>query len=513
MILTPLRLGFFTDVHHKYMEIDYFIDVYFIVDILLRAFFFNNDVTKGDVGGQGGAELAESKFRRNTTVEVSFEQVKGGGSKTIFACEIESRVEYRKKWMFVDILSSLPLDLILLSKEYTRNSELGMWIRLIHLFRVYRLFDYIKNIESYLYHLRIRVSSDFLQLGKVMLTYVLVNHFYACTWMIIHRYYEANVEETWATLDGISAWEATKGQHDVCSSDNVRRCYVRAFHFVITTISSVGYGDIYPATEAETMFEWIVVISGASLVASLIGSFVSFFQGQDSSGQSAFKAKLNLIQEYMMYKDLPSDLCARILKHHKHVYAQQKTIDVKTVMTDLPRPLQMEIAMFINRQIIHKIPLLRDCSVTIQKNIALAIKPQYVERYAAVYLQGDMGEDVYFVLKGHVLLHKGHDLSKLDKKARAIERRESVQSAVKDGGTFGEDVVVSKTGVRDESAKALSNCNLYTLSKEEVEGIMQVRELCRDATRRLMQQCLTHRFTRLRRCSARRRGCYSWSAC
>ena len=75
-----------------------------------------------------------------------------------------------------------------------------------------------------------------------------------------------------------------------------------------------------------------------------------------------------------------------------------------------------------------------------------------------------------------MLVHKGHDLSKLDKKARARERRESVQTAVREGGTFGEDVIVSKTGVRDESARALSNCNLYTLSKEEVEGIMQVRE-------------------------------------
>ena len=134
----------------------------------------------------------------------------------------------------------------------------------------------------------------------------------------------------------------------------------------------------------------------------------------------------------------------------------------------------MEIAMFINRQIIHKVPLLRDCSVTIQKTIALAIRPQFIEMYSFVYQQGDIGDAVYFILKGNILIHQGRDVSKLDRKNRERQRRVSVQEGLKDGGSFGEDVIVSKTGVRVESARALINSNLYTLSKGEIENIMSM---------------------------------------
>jgi len=471
MIFIPLRLGFYIFEEDSFVSLDYVVELYFLFDILFRCYFFNNDVAQE---GEG-SNMIEATFRQKTKVNVSFEQVKDGGVKTIFACEIESRRDYRRGLFYLDLMAIFPVDvIILLSPSISATSPLGLALRLVHLIRIHRFFGYIKSIEGYLYHMRIRISADSIQLAKVMITYFFINHFYACMWMCIHRYVEEDVAVTWATDDGISAWDHTTGKHDICTDKNTKRCYVRAFHFVITTISSVGYGDIYPTTQVETIFEWVVVISGAALVASLIGSFVSFFQGQDSSGQSAFKMKLNLIQEYMLYKDLPEQLCDDILKHHRNVYAQQKTLDVRTVMSDLPRPLQMEIAMFINRQIIHKVPLLRDCSVTIQKTIALAIRPQFIEMYSFVYRQGDIGDAVYFVLKGNILLHQGRDTSKLDRKNRERVRRESIQAGIRDGGSFGEDVIVSKTGVRVESARALMNSNLYTLSKGEIENIMSM---------------------------------------
>jgi len=468
IIKTPLHLGFFFDNMWDGMEIDYLIDVYFLFDIVLRSLFFNNDVAND---GEG----AEGEGGKKKSVKVNFEQVKSNGVKTIFSCEILSRTKYRHGWIFVDILASTPFDLI---AWYTWGGTKGLhaasWLRLVHVIRGYRLFEYIQAVESYLYHIRIRISADVFQLFKVILCYLLVNHFFACFWMGIHRYAERDVEATWATNDGLAKWDEEKGEHDVCTDQAVMRCYIRAFHLVITTISSVGYGDIYPATELETMFELIVVVSGATLVACLIGSFAALFQGQDSSGGSAFKAKLNTIQEYMLYKGLDKELTNKILKHHRHLYSQQKTLDVNTVMQDLPRPLQMEIAMFINRKIIHKVPLLRDCSVTIQKNVALALKPQFVEFSSFVYEAGDIGNDVFFILKGNIMLHKGRDVSKLDRLARGRGRRESVQNILKDGNTFGEDVVVSKTGVRCENARAVSNSHMFTLSKGEIEGVLSM---------------------------------------
>ena len=198
------------------------------------------------------------------------------------------------------------------------------------------------------------------------------------------------------------------------------------------------------------------------------------FQSQDNSGKSAFKAKLHAIEAYCDYKKLTGSLKLMIMNHHRHVYSQQKTLDVNTVMQDLPTPLQMEIAMFIHRRIIHKVPLLRDCSVTIQKNVALRLKPQFAEAFSFVYEAGDIGRDIYFILSGAVVMHMSTNTKNLDLMARRVRRRESVREILTTGDNFGEDVLVTSTGTRLESAKALDNSYLFTLSKGDADWIMDM---------------------------------------
>ena len=51
---------------------------------------------------------------------------------------------------------------------------------------------------------------------------------------------------------------------------NAKTCY-----FVITTTSTVGYGDISPATEIEMIWENAVVLIGACFLAGIIGPFAA----------------------------------------------------------------------------------------------------------------------------------------------------------------------------------------------------------------------------------------------
>jgi hypothetical protein len=117
-------------------------------------------------------------------------------------------------------------------------------------------------------------------LARIIFFYAVANHWVACLWFIIHRELESDVESTWATQDCpyengcTSTWNATVGKHDICSV-SMTNCYVRSLHFSITTLSTVGYGDITPATELETIWENIVVLIGACFLAGLIGKYLN----------------------------------------------------------------------------------------------------------------------------------------------------------------------------------------------------------------------------------------------
>lgn len=117
------------------------------------------------------------------------------------------RKNYLKNWMIFDIVSCLPLEVFALAFGKTYVFQL----RLIHLVRVLRLPSYFTDVDHYLNLWNIRISAALNLLIRMFTYYILVNHWCACTWFIIHRYTERNVEFTWATTDCPSAGDNEKG--------------------------------------------------------------------------------------------------------------------------------------------------------------------------------------------------------------------------------------------------------------------------------------------------------------
>jgi hypothetical protein len=175
----------------------------------------------------------------------------------------------------------------------------------------------------------------------------------------------------------------------------------------------VGYGDIRPKTNVETAFQLMVVLTGACLLASMIGSFAALFQWFDTSGPSAFKAKLSALRQYMVCRQLPSPLQKSILHHHQMLWERQKCLDEDLVLEGLPLPLRMDIAAQVNKGIINAVALFRDGHISLQKRIALALRPQICPQNEFVYQTGDIGFEIYFVLYGKIMIVKSTDTSKV----------------------------------------------------------------------------------------------------
>ena len=197
----------------------------------------------------------------------------------------------RSRWLWVDVLAALPLELfyVVVATNVERNVVLAC--RLNRLLRVGRLSGFVDAVLRHLALRRgVRVSKAEKALAAVYLAYLYVNHWYACAWFAIHRYFGG--EEDVATVDGIAALD------DICRID-VADCYARSVHLVITTISSVGYGDIWPQTPLETGWQIVVVVTGACLFASLIGAYTLILEAHDTEGASAFRAKLRRYDAHM----------------------------------------------------------------------------------------------------------------------------------------------------------------------------------------------------------------------
>jgi len=101
---------------------------------------------------------------------------------------------------------------------------------------------------------------------KFFVVILLTVHILACMWI------------TFATIDTNSNWLKSKfGDEKV--SNNL--AYTMSFYFVLTTVTTVGYGDISATNYAERIFCIFLLFVGVITFAYASGQMASILTSQD----------------------------------------------------------------------------------------------------------------------------------------------------------------------------------------------------------------------------------------
>lgn len=87
--------------------------------------------------------------------------------------------------------------------------------------------------------------------------------------------------------------------------------YLTAFYFTVTTITTVGYGDISGSTKTEKVFCIIIMVVGVIAFSVASGSLASIITSYDTKNA---KLEIRLQKLKKMYKDysLPLELYGKI---------------------------------------------------------------------------------------------------------------------------------------------------------------------------------------------------------
>ncbi|MCH8331185.1 MAG: ion transporter, partial [Bacteroidetes bacterium] len=153
-------------------------------------------------------------------------------------------MEYIKGWLFVDILSAVPFFLF-------NIPEIFGLIQLVKLFRIVTYMHEIRQIE-------VRLSSP-ASLLFFIFWIIHIIHWLSCGWIYLTM-----------SDEGIA---------------NVGDTYLRALYWVVTTLTTVGYGDITPETNKQMIYSMMVELTGFGVFGYLIGNIASILSKKDPSKQ------------------------------------------------------------------------------------------------------------------------------------------------------------------------------------------------------------------------------------
>jgi voltage-gated potassium channel len=324
-----------------------------------------------------------------------------------------TRSYYKRHFLVIDIISAIPFDLIM-------HHPVFILFRFAKLYKVTHFMYQVKQND-------IRHSSS-LTLLFFAFWFVHSVHWVSCGWL------------TLGTIDP--------------NLDNISN-YIKAFYWTATTLTSTGYGDIVGTNNPQRLYCAFVQFVGFGVLGYLIGNIANIIAKKDPA-KTQYLENMDNLSGLIQYRELHPELEERIKDYYTYLYKKRLGFDEASFLAGLPKNLKTNVALYLKKDVVEKIPLFKGADHKFIEEIAIFLKPLILTPGDFVFEVGDEGKEMYFIVKG--------DLKVLSKDGKLL-------TVLSDGDFFGE-VALFKNEPRNASIQAVGYCDLYILEKKEFDQVL-----------------------------------------
>lgn len=248
-------------------------------------------------------------------------------------------------------------------------------------------------------------------------------------------------------------WIALRGIESTSDRSGV---YLESLYWCVTTLTSVGYGDITPQTAAEKLYAMLLMILGVGVYGFVIGNVANLLSKIDMI-KATYQSNIDRLSGFLRYRDVPADLRQRIFEYFAYLWEKRRGYDESMVLAELPPSLRTELSLILKQEVVAKVPFLQEASGELIRDLCQCLNPEVYMPDDVIYRSGEIGRHMYFVGSGRVDLVGQDDAAILE--------------TVEAGGFFGE-IALLHGRPRLATARAADYCDLYVLNKESFDRVL-----------------------------------------
>uniref|UniRef100_A0A8D0GUS0 Voltage-gated delayed rectifier potassium channel KCNH8 n=1 Tax=Sphenodon punctatus TaxID=8508 RepID=A0A8D0GUS0_SPHPU len=358
-------------------------------------------------------------------------------------------IHYVTTWFIIDLIAALPFDLL-----YAFNVTVVSLVHLLKTVRLLRLLRLLQKLDRYSQHSTIVLT-------LLMSMFALLAHWMACIWYVIGK---GEMDENPRTWD--IGWLHELGKRlesPYYSSNNtrggpsIRSAYIAALYFTLSSLTSVGFGNVSANTDAEKIFSICTMLIGALMHALVFGNVTAIIQRMYSRW-SLYHTRTKDLKDFIRVHHLPQQLKQRMLEYFQTTWSVNNGIDASALLKDFPDELRSDITMHLNKEIL-ELSLFECASRGCLRSLSLHIKTSFCAPGEYLLRQGDALQAIYFVCSGSMEVLK-------DSMVLAILGK---------GDLIGANLSIKDQVIKTNAdVKALTYCDLQCII---LKGLFEVLDL------------------------------------
>ncbi|KAL7381896.1 hypothetical protein ABVT39_013080 [Epinephelus coioides] len=363
-------------------------------------------------------------------------------------------IHYLTTWFIIDLVAALPFDLL-----YAFKVSVVSVVHLLKTVRLLRLLRLLQKMDRYSQHSTVVLT-------LLMSMFALLAHWMACIWYIIGKMeMEANaynwdigwLHELGKRLESpYYAIGAVNGT-GMGSGPAIRSVYIASLYFTLSSLTSVGFGNVSANTDIEKIFSICVMLIGALMHALVFGNVTAIIQRMYSRW-SQYHTRTKDLKDFIRVHHLPQSLKQRMLEYFQTTWSVNNGIDCNELLKDFPDELRSDITMHLNKEIL-ELSLFASASRGCLRSLSLHIKTTFCAPGEYLLRQGDALQAIFFVCSGSMeVLKDGMVLAILGK-----------------GDLIGANLSLDDRVIKTNAdVKALTYCDLQCVN---LRGLYEVLDL------------------------------------
>ncbi|CAG4685892.1 Cyclic nucleotide-binding domain-containing protein [Caenorhabditis elegans] len=358
---------------------------------------------------------------------------------------------YFKGWFIIDMVAAVPFDLLLVS---TNSDETTTLIGLLKTARLLRLVRVARKLDRY---------SEYgaAVLLLLMATFALIAHWLACIWYAIGSAELSHKEYTWLhqlSKQLAQPYTSTNGTIPT-GGPTLKSRYVTSLYFTLSTITSIGFGNVSATTDSEKIFTIIMMILGSLMYASVFGNVSAIIQ-RLYSGTARYHTEMSRLREFIRFHQIPNPLRQRLEEYFQHAWSYTNGIDMNLVLKGFPDCLQADICLHLNRNLLSGCAAFAGSTPGCLRALSMRFRTTHSPPGDTLVHRGDILTGLYFIARGSV------EILNDDNTVMGILGKDDI---------FGENpLLYDEVGKSSCNVRALTYCDLHKILRDDLLDVLDM---------------------------------------